>query len=99
MTDVALLTVETIPVERYLGGVSGWAQSQDLAKAESDALRHLRAAAVAIGANAVIGWRVAVAATSDVTSESRRFSEQVLIASEQTHTVFAYGTGVVLRAT
>lgn len=97
MTDVALLTIESIPVARYLGGVSGWAQAPDFATAEAEALRRLRAAAAAMGANAVIGWRVEIATETTVSSTSPRATEQVFVTSSNAATIYAYGTAVLAR--
>ena len=96
MSEVALLTVDNLTVDRYLGGVSGWSRNADLALAEATALDELRRSAASLGANAVVGWRVEIAIETSIGSQSPRGTEQVLVASSSTTIVYAYGTAAVV---
>jgi hypothetical protein len=56
--DIALFTVETVPVKEYLGAVRAWWRDPDFATAEAAAIAELAKQAAALGADAVVGVRV-----------------------------------------
>lgn len=90
--NVALYTVETIPVREYRGAVTFWARDESLDVAEARALAGLREQAAAMGGDAVIGLRIETEQELAIGSESRAGSTQVLVSSRAAYRVHAYGT-------
>lgn len=90
--NVALYTVETIPVREYLGAVTFWARDESLDVAEARALAGLREQAAAMGADAVIGLRIETEQELAIGSESRAGSTQVLVSSRAAYRMFVSGT-------
>jgi uncharacterized protein YbjQ (UPF0145 family) len=90
--QVALYTVESIPVREYLGAVTFWARDDSLDVAEAQALAGLREQAAAMGGNAVIGLRIETEQELAIGSESRAGSTHVLVSSRSAYRVHASGT-------
>lgn len=94
---IPVLTIESIPIARVIGGVSAIARHSDAAQAEAAALAQLQASAAAAGADAVIGWRTAIAHEIAIESESPALSPQVMVRSIGGFVVHVSGTAVVRR--
>lgn len=93
--DIALFTVECVPVERYIGAVGAWARHADFAEAEAQAFSSLRRQASDLGANAVIGLRVETTHESYVASRSPVGGKLVFVESTTVQRVYVSGTAVV----
>ena len=97
MPEVALYTVETVPVREYLGAVTFWARDDSLDTAEAHAVAGLRERAAALGANAVIGLRFETEQEIAIGSESPRGVAQVLVSSVSAYRVFVSGTAALVE--
>ena len=93
--DVALYTIDTLPVQEHLGLVTFWVRDQSLDVAEQRALAGLRERAAALGADAVIGVRITVENEMAVVSESPRGMSQVLVSSVSAYLVHVSGSAAV----
>jgi uncharacterized protein YbjQ (UPF0145 family) len=94
MGDVAVrfYTIEHFPVREYLGAVTFWARDADLATAEDQAFAGLAERAAAMGADTVVGLRVATERELTIQSEPKALGAMVLVSSDALYRVYVSGT-------
>ena len=90
--EVALFTIESLPVSLHIGAIGAWAVDPDLSVAEGQALDGLRDAAAACGGDTVVGLRGATEREITITWQNPLFTNDVDISTEWTYRVYASGT-------
>jgi uncharacterized protein YbjQ (UPF0145 family) len=95
-SDIELFTVESVPVERYLGAVIFWARHADFAEAERAAFAGLRGQAAELGANAIIGLRVETTQELYIDSRTKALSFGPETTSAAMNRVYVSGTAALV---